>query len=202
MTTLGELLETREPNNGAYRTVCIDGRGASGKTTLADLLGARLPGFDVVHGDDYFEPHKDPVTWGDFNEERLEAELLAPVRAGARPISIRPYDFPRDVVGAPRVLPLEQGLVFERCFAFALPVAWDLTIWVEASRECCLSRGLARDGAVSLGDRARTAWEQVWQPREDRYLETMSPASHANLVLDGTRPFDVQLGEGFGAQVS
>ena len=62
------VLRDRAPRNGAYLTICVDGRGASGKTTLAECLRSALPGWEVVHGDDYFEPHDDLITWGDFNQ--------------------------------------------------------------------------------------------------------------------------------------
>jgi uridine kinase len=191
MRDLNALLDDRVPRNGAYFTVCIDGRGGSGKSTLAGYLGARLPGFSLVHGDDYFEPHDHPVTWGDFNEDRLDAEVLAPIRAGARSFTVRPYDFSLSQVVHGTLVTVERGVILERWFGFGLPVAWDLTIWVETPPEVCLERGLARDGGA-LGDRARAAWEQFWQPREEQYITATSPRERADIVVDGTAPFEDQ----------
>lgn len=188
------MLAARPPRNGEYYTIAIDGRGASGKSELATWLGSRLDGFAVVHGDDYFEPHDDPVTWGDFNEERLDAEVLLHVRHGVRIIAFRPYDFPNGAVGPERTIPVERGLIFERWFALSLDAQWDLTLWVETPPQVCLERGLARDGSVALGERARLAWETVWQPREAAYIQKTQPQDHVDIVIDGTSAFELQLG--------
>lgn len=181
-------------NNGSYATICIDGRGASGKTTLADLLAARWSDFAVIHGDDYFEPHDDPITWGDFNEERFDAEILTRLRAGQRSFTVRRFAFPLGrVVDGPTV-DVKRGVIVERWFGFGLDVPWDLRIWVDTPAAVCLRRGLARDDAAALGDRARRAWETVWQPREQRYIDSFDPISRADVVIDGTRPFAEQVG--------
>jgi len=157
-------------------------------------LTARWPDFAVIHGDDYFEPHDDPVTWGDFNEERFDAEVLAPLRAGVRQVDLRPYDFASSrIVDASR-LEIQRGVIVERWFGFGLDVAWDLRIWVETPPEVCLRRGLARDGANALGARARLAWETVWQPREQRYIDALDPLALADVVVDGTVDFTEQVG--------
>jgi uridine kinase len=128
---------------------------------------------------------------GDFNEDRLDAEVLAPIRVGAPSFTVRPYDFSLTQVVPGTLVTVERGVILERWFGFGLPVAWDLTIWVEAPREVCLERGLARDGGA-LGDRARATWEQFWQLREEKYITATSPREHADIIVDGTAPFEDQ----------
>ncbi|MFN8158374.1 MAG: hypothetical protein U0R68_13230 [Candidatus Nanopelagicales bacterium] len=193
MRVLEGLLARVEPRNAAYPTVVVDGRGASGKTTLADLLADHLDGYAVVHGDDYFEPHDHPVTWGDFAEERFDADVLSRIRAGERAIPVQPFDFPRGRLGEVRPLHVDRGLVVERWFGFGLDAPWDVRIWVETPSSVCLERGLGRDGGIALGERARLAWTTVWQPREEAYIAATQPQRRADLVLDGTRPFEPQL---------
>ncbi len=88
-------------------------------------------------------------------------------------------------------VPAGGVFVLERCFSFALPVTWDLKIWVETPREVCLERGTERE--VFPDDRGRRVWEQVWQPREDAYIGEQRPQEAADLILDGTRPWSDQL---------
>ncbi len=187
------MLAGHPPRNGVYLTIAIDGRGASGKSALATWLGGRLGDFTVIRGDDYFEPHDDPITWGDFNEQRLDTEVLSRLRAGERTIAFRPYDFPRRRVGREQAVVVQRGVIFERWFSLSLDVAWDLKVWVETPPDICLQRGLARDGSAVLGERARLAWEQVWQPREAVYIQKTSPLESANLVVEGTVAFELQL---------
>jgi uridine kinase len=179
-------LSNRRPRNGAYPTVAIDGRGASGKSTLAAELATRLPSITVIHGDDYFEPHDDPITWGAFNEVRFERDVVQALRSGAREIPLRPYDYAegRVVDLAPRTV--EQCVVVERCFSFSLDVPWDLTIWVDAPAATCLERGLRRDADAAPDDRAERAWRDVWQPAEDRYIAATNPLSAADIVVLGS----------------
>lgn len=188
------LCASRAPHNGAYLTVAIDGRGASGKSTLAALLRESLPDFVVISGDDYFERHDHPVTWGAFNEDRCDSELLTPLRAGGRTVHVRPYDHSRSALAAPIAVEVGPGVVVERCFAFGLNVEWDVRIWVETPRGVCLERGLRRDASDALGDRVVRAWADVWQPREDEYIRQTRPRARADIVVDGTAPFDQQLG--------
>ncbi|HET7899714.1 MAG TPA: hypothetical protein VFL59_00915, partial [Candidatus Nanopelagicales bacterium] len=148
-----------------------------------------------VHGDDYFAPHDDPLTWGDFDEERFDADVLSRVRAGERSIPVQPFDFPAGRLGGLRPVRVERGLIVERWFGFGLDAPWDVRIWVETPAEECLRRGLARDGGVALGERARLAWTTVWQPREQAYIDRLHPHDVADLVLDGTQPFPAQLAE-------
>jgi len=103
----------------------------------------------VVHGDDYFEPHNDAITWGDFNEVRFDADVLSRVRAGDRAIALRPFDFPNGRIGAEQSLTITRGLMVERWLGLSLDAPWDITIWIDTPAEICLERGLMRDGAVA-----------------------------------------------------
>lgn len=179
------VLSHHRPRNGAYPTVAIDGRGASGKSTLAADIASRLPSLTVIHGDDYFEPHDDPITWGAFNEVRFERDVVQALRAGAREIPLRPYDYDRGRVVDVAPLTVEQCVVVERCFSLALDVPWDLTIWVDTPAAICLERGLRRDAGAATVDRAEQAWRHVWQPAEDRYIDAINPLSAADLVVSG-----------------
>jgi uridine kinase len=190
---LGRLLASGRPRNGAYPTVVVDGRGASGKSSLGTWLRDQLPGFVVLNGDDYFEPDDDPPAWGGFNEARFDADVLALLRAGRRTLGMRPYSYRLGRVEEPRPVRIVAGVVVERCFGFSLDVDWDVRIWVETPKAVCLARGLERDASDELGDRVRLAWEQVWQPREDDYISQTRPGALADIVLDGTLPFAEQV---------
>ena len=192
MIDIAKFLDASEPRNGQYTTIAIDGRGASGKSALAQFLSMELDGFTVINGDDFFEPHDDEITWGEFNEERFRDEVLLPVKLGLRDFTIRPFDFPQSELGPLKYLSINRGVIIERCFSFELSVEWDVTIWVETPREICLARGLQREGAKVLGERAAAAWSQVWQPRETRYIEASSPRDIADYVVDGTQPFEMK----------
>lgn len=178
-----------QPRNGAYPTIVVDGRGASGKSSFGEFLRTTLPGFSVLNGDEYFEPHEDPVTWGAVNEVRFDAEVLAALRAGSRSFDVRPFNFQSGRLDEARTIEVSSGVVIERCFGFGLNVDWDLRIWVETPRDICLKRGIERDTSAELGERVRLAWETVWQPKEDDYIAATGPLELADIVVMGTQPF-------------
>lgn len=190
MTEIAKLLSELVPKNNEYITIAIDGRGASGKTTLAEFLRAKLPRFTIINGDDFFEPLDHPILWGEFNEERFRDEVLRPIKSGRHDFTIRPYDFPAGKLGRSRHLRIDQGVIIERCFSFQLPINWDITIWVESPSEICLERGLQRDGAKAMGERAIAAWTEIWQPKESRCIAETSPRQEADFVVDGTQDFN------------
>lgn len=70
--------------------ICIDGGGASGKSTIANRLAAASEDIQVVHLDDFYRPSSDRYVGSlterpigaDFDLNRLRAELLVPLRSG------------------------------------------------------------------------------------------------------------------------
>lgn len=186
-------LSARRPRNGGYLTVGIDGRGGAGKSTVGALVGA-LTGLHVIEGDDWFDPiDSDDVRVGDFNEERFRRELVDPIRAGDAPLD-RPYDWAVGRIDDHGVHEVRLGVVVVRCYSFGCGIDWDFRIWVDTPRDLCLARGLAR--SPGFEHVVHKIWTEIWQPEEDRYIAAVRPLEVADLVLDGTQPFDSQLSSG------
>ena len=157
--------------SGLY-LVGIGGRGGSGKSTLArTFVGAQIVGTDEF--------------WdgADFELTRLRHEIVGPLLRGEQARyhgfdwrAQQPFDEER-VVRPEGVVVVEGVCALHR----SLRDAYDLRIWVEAPREVRLARGIARDGEA-----ARSTWEEVWIPNEDRYVERDDPVSAAHLIVDGS----------------
>lgn len=186
---LRNFLATHQPKNGRFFTIAIDGRGGSGKSTFAELLKAKLPDFVVLNGDDYFEPINDPIVWGEFNDERFIKDVIQPLKSGSSFI-YRPYDWHTDPHITERNIEITKGFMLERCYAFQFDLDWDLKIWVKTPKDMCLERGIAREDMPE--EKSLPAW-QVWQEREDEYIRGSKPQEKADIVIDGTKPFEERL---------
>jgi len=186
---LDHYFATYEPNNGRFFTIAIDGRGASGKSALAEYLKKLLPDFVILNGDDYFEPINHQDVRGDFNDERFKQDIIAPLNHGNM-FPYRPYDWHAEPHISERQVTVTKGFCLERCCSFTFDLDWDLRIWVETPKDTCLERGLARENMPR--DRVLKAW-QVWQAAEDKYIQDFNPASKAGLVVDGTKPLEEQI---------
>jgi uridine kinase len=187
-----DRLTSFRPKNERFYTVAIDGRGGSGKTEFSAYLSGILADFLIVNGDDYFEPLLNELAWGGFNEQRFETDVLNPIRLGSNQIVHQAYDFGGGSLAPARNMAIDRGIVIERCFSFGFSIDWDLKIWVETPKEVCLSRGIARNPPLTR-DRVIAVWEEVWQPREDQFIETFRPIDQAEIVIDGTQPFENQV---------
>lgn len=191
--TIAEVLNrlmVGPPRNGAFHTIAVDGRGGSGKSTLAAFLHDARPELTLVNGDDYFEPVESDTVWGAFNEGRFLRDVVEPLAVGSV-FTHQPYEWASRGLLAPETRTVSAGVLVERCFSFALPVAWDVRIWVETPAPVCLARGLAREH-LPREDVLR-AWREEWQPREIAYIADHEPARTAHLVVDGERPFEEQV---------
>src|SRR5512132_975468 len=80
-------LDGRQGTRGAG----VDGKGATGKTTLAARSAAALPGSVVVHVDDFARP--DVQGW---ERDRFVRQVLKPL-LGARPGRYQRWDFDRNM---------------------------------------------------------------------------------------------------------
>jgi len=189
MLNIQSFLQTHQPKNGRFFTIAVDGRGGSGKTSFAELLKAHLPGFVVLNGDDYFEPIKDPVVWGDFNDERFVQDIIEPLKLG-NSFTYRPYNWHAEPHISEIKTEVTKGICLERCYSFSFDIDWDLKIWVETPKEVCLERGLVRENMTR--EKTIPAW-QIWQAREDDYIQKYQPQGKADIVIDGLKPFGEQL---------
>ncbi|MBO9556599.1 MAG: AAA family ATPase [Cellulomonas sp.] len=168
------------PRLGRVRVVCVDGPAGSGKTTTAAALAAsaRAVGLDarLVHLDDLYEG------WSGLGGSlwpRLTAQVLEPLRRGL-PGRYQRYDWVSSRFDDWIDVPVPDLLVLEGCGS--APRAVDtiavLRVWVEASDELRLERGLARDGAD-----ARPQWER-WMRDETEHFARERTRERADVRLD------------------
>lgn len=165
--------------------VAVDGRGASGKSTLAALLLRAVPGSAVVHTDD-LAWHEPLFTWGDL----LADGVLRPLREGW-PVAYRP---PRwDVRGRAGAIEVPGGVglvVIEGTGASHREHAdlVDATVWVQSDFEEAERRGIARDveQGVNGGLEEATAFWHAWMTEELRFFDHQRPWERARVIVNGT----------------
>lgn len=165
--------------------IAIDGRGCSGKSTLATQLAESLgPSATVLGVDSFFTPFAEQqapapgvlrhLRWREFQE------AIAQFRQG-RGLHYRPYDWDAD-----RLLPSETVdaplLVVEGLYAMHRDVAdlYDARIWIESDLSTRWDRVLHRDGPRRI-DR----WRDEWVLLEQRYVDEQQPWRRADVMVAG-----------------
>ena len=157
------------------KVVAIDGCGGSGKSTLAEQLAQRLGKPPIIHTDD-FASWNQPIEWG----QRFLNQVLVPLSRGEHPRFQR-YDWARRQLGEwvdihpGRLLVIEGVSSSRRAFSPYI----SFSIWVEASAEVRLARGLERDGPEMLGQ-----WRS-WMDEEGLYVADEAPHLRADVVVSG-----------------
>lgn len=175
------LLASAGEPAGCPRIIAIDGRGASGKSTLAARLAEFLDA-PVVHTDD-LAWHEPFFGW----RERL-VEVLTAVREGAG-VSYRPPQWQaRGREGAVEVAPGCSVVLVEGTGAARAAELVDVVVWVQADEVEARRRGIARDVASGAnGDEAEAIafWDE-WMAHEIPFLAADRPWERADLVVAGT----------------
>jgi hypothetical protein len=179
------LTTAGQPSRERPRIVAIDGRAASGKSTLATAIQRQTEHSAVIHTDD-LAWHEPLFGWGHL----LADHVLAPLHAG-RPLAFRPPQWEaRGREGAIEV-PAGTGLVLiEGTGASQLDHAdlLDATVWVQADVTVAEQRGLARDIASGVNggpDEAIAFWD-AWLSEELPFLDRHRPWERADVVVNGT----------------
>ncbi len=162
---------------GGTRWVGIDGKGASGKTTLAAAVAAALPDAVVVHVDDFARPSVE--TW---ERDRFVAQVLVPL-VDRRPAHYERWDWASDASAGWVEVPVGVPVVVEGVSSTdaRLGVPWDVTLWLDASYDVRLARALARDG-----EDMREQWVDAWMPAEDAYEAAQRPQERVDALVTGT----------------
>jgi hypothetical protein len=155
------------------RWVGIDGKGASGKTTLATRIAAALPVAVVIHNDDFAR-----TGLPGWDRDRFVQQVLDPLLAG-RPGRYQRWDFEADVGAEWHTVPVGVPVIVEGVSAtdVRLPVPWDFTIWIEVPTAVRRARIAERDGPT-----LRHRWLTDWIPMEDAYAADQRPQDRVDLV--------------------
>ncbi len=161
------------PTLGPGRLVCVDGPAGSGKTTLAGAIGASVDDAVVVHCDELLEG------WGGLPGLAATVEaFLAPLAAGRTSHWTR-WDWLADDWAESH--PVEPGglLVLEGVGSWSPAIAGHvgMLVWVEASPDLRLDRGMARDGEAM-----REHWLR-WQVDEQALHAASRTRERADLVV-------------------
>jgi len=165
--------------------IAIDGHGGSGKSTLAKELAKELDA-EVIHTDD-FASFDNPTNWWPLVIERV-FELI---KQGATSLNYPRSKWwkdhePESVVDQPvtQIMILEGVSALRKEFREYV----DFGVYVDAPKEICLKRGLARDkGNDGKSDEEIVAiWDQ-WLKDEDEYIYRDKPKEYADIVVDGTK---------------
>lgn len=176
----------REASKGKDRIiVAIDGRCASGKTTLAGELAAVLH-CPVIHMDDFFlrpeqrTPERLAEAGGNVDRERFTEEVLRPLSAG-KDARYRPFVCRTMSLGNPIVVKSAPIVLVEGSYSChpALREAYDLRFFLTVEPSEQKSRLLTREGAERLA-----VFEEKWIPMEENYFRKCGVEEACILLTD------------------
>ena len=154
--------------------IAVDGRAGAGKSSLAQLVVARLDDVTSVHLDDLF-PGWDGLAAA---PALLTAQVLVPL-ARDEPAGFRRYDWVQGAYAERVLVPRRRFVVVEGCASsvgIARPYA-DVRVWVDAAPATRMRRGLDRDG-----DQFGPHWQR-WADQEDALFAADRTAEHAHVVV-------------------
>lgn len=153
--------------------VAVEGRCASGKTTLASVL-QDLAGWSVFHMDDFFlQPWQRTelrmqTAGGNVDYERFLAEILEPLKKGETEIAYRPYQCRHQKLAEPVYIKAKQVCLMEGSYS-CHPALWDfydLRIFLTVSPQEQKRRILARNGEDGY-----MPFAKQWIPLEEQYFK-------------------------------
>jgi len=166
--------------------LAIDGRCASGKSTLGALLAEKYAA-RLMHMDDFYVPfsQKTPERLsqpgGNADYERFRDEVLSvPVD---RPIPYRRFDPMTQTICPAVMLPPKPLTVVEGSYSLhpALRGAYDLKVFLSIDADLQRRRILERNGGEKLRQ-----FEQLWIPLEEAYFEKEGIRALCDLTYDAT----------------
>ena len=156
---------------GSTVLVAIEGRCASGKSTLADQLSAHYA-CPVIHMDEFFlrpeqRTQERYATPGEnIDHERFLEEVLLPIRRGQR-VLYRPYSCQTQQLTDPILLPTSPIYIVEGSYSThpELIEEYDLRIFLKTDPQTQIGRIRVRDG-----EEYAKVFEEKWIPLENRYF--------------------------------
>ena len=168
LTHINDLLKVKP-----FILAAIDGRCASGKSTLASELEKELD-CNVIHMDDFFlRPEQRTekrlgIPGENIDHERFLSEVLIPLRRGENFI-YRPFRCHEGNFGEPIEVKHKKVTVIEGSYSLhnLLREHYDLRIFCDTDYATQLERIRIRNGDIGL-----ERFKNMWIPLEEKYFAT------------------------------
>ncbi|MBD5104672.1 MAG: phosphoribulokinase [Ruminococcaceae bacterium] len=153
--------------------IAIDGRCASGKTTLALELKKRTGG-SVFHMDHFFlRPEQRTeerlnMAGENIDHERFLSEVLLPLKSGEKIVRYRPFDCKSGALAEPLEVKVGDVCFVEGSYSCHLELRelYDLRVFLTVSKEEQMRRIVKRNG-----EKGAEAFRERWIPLEEKYFE-------------------------------
>ena len=166
-------------------TIAIDGRAASGKTTLAEKL-AEILQTDIIHMDDFFLPielrteERLAQPGGNVHYERFSAEVIPHLEDNA-PFDYAVFNCQKMQLDGVRKIKGSAWRVIEGSYSHHPQFGhyMDVGIFCTVSPEEQMRRILIRNG-----ERMAKMFETRWIPMEEQYFKAYRTSDCADMVID------------------
>lgn len=178
------LLLKEWEKSGERKIIAIDGRCASGKTTLANFIAENIS-CDIVHVDDFFLPPEKRTqerlntAGGNVDSERLLSEILVPLRNGEdytyRKFSCQSSSFLKGERVSPKNITIVEGSYSCHPDLYGY---YDLHIFLDVSKETQKERILMRNK-----DNAEVFFSK-WIPLEEKYFTELNIKEKCYVLSD------------------
>ena len=181
---IDKILGALEKTPGEIKVIAIDGRCASGKTTLAGRL-ARITGAGVIHMDDFFLPQQLRTArrmeepGGNVHYERFEKEVLPGLKSAAA-FEYRRFECSRMELGETVQVPEGKLRIVEGAYSCHPRFGnyMNLRLFGDITASEQRSRIKERNGEEALA-----VFRKKWIPMEERYFTAFQIREHADLVI-------------------
>lgn len=178
------VLRNKQVTPDKVMIIAIDGRCASGKTTLAKKLSEKT-GAGVIHMDDFFLPmelrtrERLSEAGGNVDYERFAVEVLPYLKQGSE-FTYRRFECSRMKTGENRVIPAGNLRIVEGAYSChpRFGEYMTLRLFCDVSPQEQMNRIRERNGEEKL-----ERFVKEWIPMEERYLNKYLIMEKADLVI-------------------
>lgn len=166
--------------------VAIDGRSASGKSSLASWLQAIYPSSTILHMDDYFLPQalktqeRLSIPGENIDHERFKRTLLDPIRQN-KPAHYQSFCCKKQALNPAETLEKSSFYIVEGSYSMhpkLLPF-YNATVFLSIPSSLQTSRIRNRNGKDML-----PMFTKLWIPLEEEYFSAYNTNRLANLKFD------------------
>ncbi len=183
LTALPVLTAAAKLPEKEITVIAIDGKAASGKTTLAEQLALILEA-DVIHMDDFFlpmelrTPSRLAEPGGNIHYERFKTEVL-PYLTKAAPFSYRRFDCSKMQPGEMRNISVSRWRIAEGAYSMHPTFGnyADLKVFFNISPQEQMKRIRRRNG-----EEKAVIFAERWIPMEEKYLKSFDIKAKADII--------------------